>query len=442
MIAFVTLLLGLISGVYPIEVTVSGPVAAVEFILDGAKVARLSHSPWVAQVDLGAELRPHQLVAVALDAGGKEIARATQWLNLPRPRAEVDLILEKGEDGVPTAARLTWQSVNGVKPSALGITLDGQPLVVGADGRAALPRRDLKELHVLVAEVRFPPGVLASKDVIYGGEYGSDVSSELTAVPVRGSSGGTTGALPAADQLGGWFTAGGQPAAAAAVEEGPGKVTVVCLPTSAEIRSRLLPYVQGSLSTRYRTEMRLGPEDSFQYLSLSATPFHDSRIPADLFQISPALSPTDGGVFYFLAEERLREGWASVPGVRIADAVAVAGLQAAAENHRRAVLLILGKDAGDASRYDPAAVRRYLESIHVPLVVWSLYGPNTPAAKTWGPVEDVSSRPRLNGAVAQLRTVLDSQRIVWLDGRHLPQAIALGPAAKGIDLVGSPRLRK
>src|SRR3954454_265386 len=137
MIAFVTLLLGLISGVYPIEVTVSGPVAAVEFTLDGAKAGRIARPPWVAQVDLGPDLRPHELVAVALDAEGKEIARAAQWLNLPRPSAEVDLILEKEEDGTPRAARLTWQSVNGAKPSALGITLDGPPLIVGADRRAA-----------------------------------------------------------------------------------------------------------------------------------------------------------------------------------------------------------------------------------------------------------------------------------------------------------------
>ena len=42
MIAFVTLLLGLISGVYPIEVSVSGSVSVVEFTLDGGGIKSLT----------------------------------------------------------------------------------------------------------------------------------------------------------------------------------------------------------------------------------------------------------------------------------------------------------------------------------------------------------------------------------------------------------------
>ena len=433
MIAFVTLLLGLISGPYPIEVKVSGPVATVEYLLDGAKVGQFARSPWVARVDLGKDLRPHELVARALDAEGKEIARATQWLNLPRPSAEVDVVLEKGEDGAPRAALLTWQSVNGAGPSTMSLTLDGKPLIVGADGRAALPHRDLKELHVLAAELRFPVGVAARKDVIYGGEYGSEVSSELTAVPVRLAG----RALPALEQLGSWFTVTGQPAAAAAVEEGPGKVTAICLPSNTEVLARLVPYQKGKPDMKDRNLMPLGPEDSFQFLSLSTTRYSDSRIPAELFQIAPPLSTADGGVFHFLTQERLREGWRAEPGVRIADAVAVAGLQASSENRRRAVLLILGRDVTDGSRYDPVMVRRYLRSIHVPLFVWSLRGSDTALAKAWGPVEDISSRPRLNEAVRRLREELDAQRIVWLDGRHLPDSVALTPAAEGVEIAGT-----
>jgi hypothetical protein len=54
----------------------------------------------------------------------------------------------------------------------------------------------------------------------------------------------------------------------------------------------------------------------------------------------------------------------------------------------------------------------------------------------WGPVEDVSSLARMGNAVAHLRGELDRQRIVWLDGSHLPQAVALGAAAEGVELVG------
>ena len=82
-------------------------------------------------------------------------------------------------------------------------------------------------------------------------------------------------------------------------------------------------------------------------------------------------------------------------------------------------------------------MRRYLESIRVPLFVWSLYGKRRrAAAKAWG-----TGRGRLQprpdgGGDGPPEGELDAQRIVWLDGRHLPQAVALGAAAKGVELVG------
>jgi hypothetical protein len=430
MIAFVTLLLGLISGVYPIEVKVGGSVTAVEYRLDGVLVERRDGPPWVARVDLGSELRPRELTVLALGAGGQEIARASQWLNLPRPPAEVEIVLEKGADGAPRAAQLTWQSVNGIKPATFGITLDGEPLKVDGDGRALLPKTDLKTLHVLTAELWFPPGLLARKDVAFGGEYGSDVSTELTAVPLRLRAGT---ALPAPEGLQEWFTAAGQPASAVAVEDGPGKVIVVRVPGSQEVLDKLVTRERRPTLPTLRPKMRLGEEDRIRFLSLSSIPFKSSKIPAELFDMSSALTRADGGLFWLLSNSRLLKE-AHGPALRIADAVAVAGLQAAADNRRRAVVLVLSGNVRDSSHYSPEIVRRYLESIHVPLFVWNLYGAQTPAAKGWGGGEDVSTLDRLEQAVDRLRTALDSQRIVWLEGRHLPQSIALTPAARGVEL--------
>ena len=85
-------------------------------------------------------------------------------------------------------------------------------------------------------------------------------------------------------------------------------------------------------------------------------------------------------------------------------------------------------------------VRRYLASIRVPLFVWSLYGTKTLAALVWGGeqvVEDVSSMSRLEAAVARLKGELADQRIVWVDGHHLPQSIAPRlRAAAGLQLAG------
>jgi hypothetical protein len=430
MIAFVTLLLGLISGVYPIEVKVGGPVTAVEYRLDGALMERRDGPPWVARVDLGADLRPRVLSVHAFDAGGQEIAHASQWLNLPRPPAEVDIVLEKDPKGAPKAAQLTWQSVNGVKPATIGLTLDGKLLKVDGGGRASLPAVDLKTLHVLTAELWFPPGVLARRDVAFGGEYGSDTSAELTAVPVRLRSGVE---LPAPAGLQEWFTAAGQPATAVAVEDGPGKVIVVRVPGGREVLDKLVTPKRRPTLPALQSKMRLGEEDSVRFLSLTSNSFKSSKIPSELFDMSHELKAADGGLFWFLSNSRLLKE-ARRPALRIADAVAVAGLQASADNRRRAVVLVLGGNVTDSSHYDPENVRGYLESVHVPLFVWSLHGAQTPAAQSWGSGEDISTLDLLEQATTRLRTALDSQRIVWLDGRHLPQSIALTPAARGVDL--------
>jgi hypothetical protein len=436
MIVFVTLLLGLISGPYPIEVTVSGPVAAVEFTLDGAPVgSRLSGSPWVGRVDLGSDLRPHELVARALDSSGHEISRATQWVNVPRPSAEVDVVLANDEKGTPRSAQLNWQSVNGVQPTSITLTLDGEPLQVDKTGKAALPARDLGSLHVLSADLWFPPGTTARRDVVYGGQYGSEVSTELTAVPVRMAA---RKSLPPPMGLAGWFTAAGQPLSVAAVENGPAKVILVRVPTGAEMFDKLVPASRRAWADSMQSWMQLDPADRVRILSLGSSRHEGSKVPAELFEMSRELTGKDGGMFWHLTSSRLlkdpRQGKE-----RIADAVAVAGLQAASENDRRAVVLVLGGDTEDSSRYDVRTVRRYLASIRVPLFVWSLYRTKTLAALVWGGeqvVEDVSSMSRLEAAVARLKGELADQRIVWVDGHHLPQSIALSPAAAGLQLAG------
>ena len=118
---------------------VSGDVAAVELLVDGTVAARLAAPPWSARVDFGAELFPRELVARALDGEGSEVARAVQWVNLPRPQAEVQILIEPDAQGRPAAARLSWQSVTATAPDSILLTLDGRPLPVDGEGRATLP---------------------------------------------------------------------------------------------------------------------------------------------------------------------------------------------------------------------------------------------------------------------------------------------------------------
>ena len=76
-IAFSSLLIGLLVGVQPVAVDVlpSLPAASLVVTLDGRTVARLTRPPWAAEVDFGEALRPHELVATALDRSGREVGR-------------------------------------------------------------------------------------------------------------------------------------------------------------------------------------------------------------------------------------------------------------------------------------------------------------------------------------------------------------------------------
>lgn len=141
-IAFLTLFLGLTSGIQPFELSVSGQAAAVEIVLDDAAVQRLTRPPWKGKLDFGKDLLPHELVARALDADGREVALARQWINLPRPPAEVELALEEGRSGAPGRVRLTWERLTHDPPVATSLTLDGKPLQLDRTGRATLPPYD------------------------------------------------------------------------------------------------------------------------------------------------------------------------------------------------------------------------------------------------------------------------------------------------------------
>jgi hypothetical protein len=183
-ISFLTLFFGLISGPFPVQMTVSGPVAAVELTVDGGTPARLVAPPWKTTLDFGLALLPHRVVARALDEEGHELARTEEWANFPHPPAKAEIVLESEKGGAPRAARVVWTDLLAEKPESTSLTFDGKPLRLDKAGRAELPAHDLKTIHILTAEVQLKPDRTVRKDVAYGGEYGSEISTELTAVPL------------------------------------------------------------------------------------------------------------------------------------------------------------------------------------------------------------------------------------------------------------------
>lgn len=435
-IAFLSLFFGLITGRYPVELSVGPQVAMVEILVDGKSAGMFQGPPWKFEVDFGSGLLPHEVTARAMDAEGRTLAEAREWVNLPHSPVKADVFLEGGGDGSPPkTARITWANLQGQPPRSVKVTFDGLPVPLDGDGRATLPAHDLKSIHVLTADVEFTPLRSVRRDLAYGGDYGSEVSTELTGVPVRARQ----GEVPPPEKLAGWLgvTGGSEPLSVVAVEEGPATLYVVRSPNVTET-ARLGRKGKGSLKA-----LKVGSEDRVRFMFPFAQRFEAGAQATDMFEISPPFDMKQGS----LPELIQRVVRADTPGNRsktpfqpqrrIADAVAVAGLEAVKENRRRAVLLVLSGNEEDDSGYDPATVQRFLAALRVPLYVWYLQPPVPgSSAAAWGGGVDVTFIANVVESVVAIREDLRSQRIVLVDGRHLPQSITLTPSAAGLELVG------
>jgi hypothetical protein len=425
-VAFLSLFFGLISGPYHVELAVDGAVAAVEVQVDGHAAGRIEEPPWKATLDFGPALLPHQIVARALDSQGREIARTEERANLPHPLTKVDIVLEQDGDQPPKAAAVVWKNLAGEEVRSVALTFDGAPVKLDRDRRGALPKHDFKSLHTLSALVTFKSYRTIRKELTYGGEYGSEISTELTGVPVRV----TNGKPPAAGQLAGWLTEAGQPLSVNAVEEGPAQLFVVCGALEKDL-------VKKGSKLRNLTEKLIGSGDEILFVSPSPRRIASGGERTDLFTVTaPGRGPVQD-LFRLMRKSGLPE--LTEGSQRFADAVASAGLMAMRENRRRAVLLVLGDGEEDVSVYDAASVRGFLAALRVPLFVWYLGTPKPGStAAAWG-AEEIVQTWHVAAAAERIRKDLDSQRIVMVDGRHLPQSVALSPAAStaGLELVGS-----
>lgn len=381
---FVTLFLGLVSGPQAVEVKVDQLVHSVALELDGRRIATLNAAPWRTEIDLGTAVIPQQLTAIAYAADGTELGRQTQFLNLARPIAEASVVL--GED----AAEVRWTHLTAEKVDSIKLWLDRKPLAVRGDHRAALPKVDRDAVHVLTAEVKFRDGVVARKELVFGGLYADEMPSELTGVPVTTDKRDAT--LADAQCLG---------VRVAALERPESLVLFVRdLDASAMIRPL----------TAQREKQRhfdLG-DATLRFISPRATRVRVARdTVTEVFEETELVDAEKGYATDLLSVAGIRGDGPQ----RLADAVAVAGVRALEHTKRRAVVLLLGRDLSDPSRHQADVVRRYLASVGVPFHVWSVRGVET---KRWGTAEDVSTVDGFHAAVERLRAELERQRIAWL----------------------------
>jgi hypothetical protein len=409
--------------VRPVRVIATGPVASVVFQLDGKEVSRRPEVPWADDIDFGKEYAPHELVARAFDEKGTEIALARQWINLPRPAAEVEILLDRDASGKAVAARLVWASRMGPKPERLSLTLDGRDVAVDALHQAKLPSYDDSSTHMLTAQVDFAGDVRGRADVVLGGGSVDETGSELTAVPVRSAD----GKAPSADSLQGRFLRNGRPLRVTAVEHGPAEIILVRDTDAGVELTFRAKGVYGSPTAS------VGDEDRLRVQWPVARQVADLDAANVLFESSSVFSGSQASILSLLVSVAY-PGESAQPR-RFADSVAVAGLQAASSYSRRAVVLVLGRKSADVSHDTPVSVRRYLERLRVPLYVWSLIDLQKVLAAAWGSYEAITSLRELRQESQRIRKDVDSQSIVWLSGRYLPQDIVFVEKGDGLSLV-------
>ena len=407
-IVFVSLFLGLVSGVQPVELRVDQSVKTVRLLLGGTEIAVLRQAPWRVSADFGPVLEPRELIAVAYDERDQEIDRVSQILNLPHPSAEVQIALLK-DHGLPSAIELISKHLRFRKPATASIRLDGSPLRAH-NLTAPLPALDWTRSHVISAELHFDDGAVARSETVINGGFSDTTGTQLSAVVITGHAGKN-------QNLDRCFTAVGVSLHVAAIEKTNALVIFVKEPDPDQAPTLEVIRKQARLSVLSRAALARDTKLSADMTERIVWPIAQHFSSATegtsiLFEYSTDIDPTKRTVFDVVETPMWATPSPDTPR-QFADAVAVAGLQTLTPARRRAVVLIASQ-VPDQSHHSVEQVRHYLRSIHVPLFVWSFTSHPPDTAEAWGEMEDVSHLDGLRTAVGKLRQAVDEQQIAWV----------------------------
>jgi hypothetical protein len=219
--------------------------------------------------------------------------------------------------------------------------------------------------------------------------------------------------------MAGWFLADGVPARVVAVDESPGDIVLV--------RDEAALSGLAQLRTNWSGDHKL-PRGQRFWISWPVTRHPEHVAPGyEVFLRSRDLSG-ERSLSTILNEAESPDPYAHP---RLADAVAMAGLSASARNNPRAVVLFLGPTR-DVSKLGPETVRGFLASLNVPLFVWSVPGVDAEGARRWNAPPPFETRGDFASAARTLTRAVGAQKIVWLEGAHLPNSIRLGPNARNV----------
>lgn len=431
MIHFVTLLVGLVTGVQTVEVAVGPAVARVELVLDGRVVAEREGEPWLLRANLGRRPRPGILEAVAYDEAGRELGRDRQWVNVPGRELEVAIVPERNDHGRVTAARVTWHGL--AEPRRVRVEIDGDAVPVEYPFRIDLSGYAPDQVHLLTVEVDFHGGPEIRRELAFGKGFSATFATGLTAVAVRVLD---RDRLPEPAGMAGWFTVRGEPVAVAAVDRGPGELIIVRHPGAEERLQVLVDEVRRASrrERRRRGEAFDSVGDGVEVRVMLPEPTVAGATGGRaglMFPVSEKPRSGSDGVLRIASGPR--SGLMMTADMRLANAVALAGMQAAARDRPRAVLLLLGDARDDRSFLTEAAATGLLEALTVPLEVWDLSSSGA-AQAGWEVDRRVEDMADLRRSARRLQAVLTDQRIVWLAGHHRPQDVGLSELAEGVEI--------
>jgi hypothetical protein len=252
---------------------------------------------------------------------------------------------------------------------------------------------------MLAADIRFEDGITAKSELVFGGTLSDVAQTELTPIALMQTS------ASAREKLDGCFTFGEKSLRASAIETPNAVVFVIRDPSASDALVTLDPpqHIRDDIA-------HLDKSVTIRMVWPVAGRIGEGGEKTALFPMTQ--STAEFGLFRIIT--RVEPGRPNPGSRRYADAVAVAGERATSDGTRRAVVLVLGHADRDESDYEPQTVRRYLDSIGVPLFVWS-FAPAEGLAAQWKSVIDVSTPDKLSAATKRLQTFLDVQRIAWLD---------------------------